>query len=346
MMEEDRLVMPGSMPMEDSQDRAIRPLTLEDYVGQQEMKAQMDIFINAARNRNEPLDHTLVFGPPGLGKTTLANIIANELKVAIKTTSGPVLEKAGDLAAMLTNLDAGDVLFIDEIHRLSPAIEEILYPAMEDYQLDIMIGEGPAARSIKLDLPPFTLVGATTRAGLLTSPLRDRFGIIQRLEFYSVDELSRIVLRSGRILGSQIDESGAREIAQRSRGTPRIANRLLRRVRDFAEVKADGCVNFDAASQALDMLNIDTHGFDQMDRRLLLTMIEKFEGGPVGIDSLAAAISEERDTLEDVIEPYLIQQGFIMRTPRGRVVTQFAYRHFGLKPANQAQDLFNSEQSE
>jgi Holliday junction DNA helicase RuvB len=346
MMEEDRLVMPGSMPMEDSQDRAIRPLTLEDYVGQQEMKAQMDIFINAARNRNEPLDHTLVFGPPGLGKTTLANIIANELKVAIKTTSGPVLEKAGDLAAMLTNLDAGDVLFIDEIHRLSPAIEEILYPAMEDYQLDIMIGEGPAARSIKLDLPPFTLVGATTRAGLLTSPLRDRFGIIQRLEFYSVDELSRIVLRSGRILGSQIDESGAREIAQRSRGTPRIANRLLRRVRDFAEVKADGCVNFDAASQALDMLNIDTHGFDQMDRRLLLTMIEKFEGGPVGIDSLAAAISEERDTLEDVIEPYLIQQGFIMRTPRGRVVTQFAYRHFGLKPSNQAQDLFNSEQSE
>ncbi len=346
MMEEDRLVAPDSMPLEDSQDRAIRPLTLQDYVGQKEMKAQMDIFINAARNRNEPLDHTLVFGPPGLGKTTLANIIANELKVAIKTTSGPVLEKAGDLAAMLTNLEAGDVLFIDEIHRLSPAIEEILYPAMEDYQLDIMIGEGPAARSIKLDLPPFTLVGATTRAGLLTSPLRDRFGIIQRLEFYSVDELSRIVMRSGRILGSQIDESGAREIAQRSRGTPRIANRLLRRVRDYAEVKSDGCVNLDAASQALDMLNIDTHGFDQMDRRLLMTMIEKFDGGPVGIDSLAAAISEERDTLEDVIEPYLIQQGFIMRTPRGRVVTQFAYRHFGLQPSSQAQDLFASDSSE
>lgn len=346
MMEEDRLVMPDSMPMEESQDRAIRPLSLEDYVGQQEMKAQMDIFINAARKRNEPLDHTLVFGPPGLGKTTLANIIANELNVAIKTTSGPVLEKAGDLAAMLTNLEAGDVLFIDEIHRLSPAIEEILYPAMEDYQLDIMIGEGPAARSIKLDLPPFTLVGATTRAGLLTSPLRDRFGIIQRLEFYSVAELSRIVMRSGRILGSHIDESGATEIAQRSRGTPRIANRLLRRVRDFAEVKGDGRVNLDAASQALDMLNIDKHGFDQMDRRLLMTMIEKFEGGPVGIDSLAAAISEERDTLEDVIEPYLIQQGFIMRTPRGRVVTQYAYRHFGIQPSSQAQDLFNSQPSE
>jgi len=346
MMEEDRLVAPDSMPMEDTQDRAIRPLSLADYVGQEEMKAQMDIFINAARNRNEPLDHTLVFGPPGLGKTTLANIIANELQVAIKTTSGPVLEKAGDLAAMLTNLEAGDVLFIDEIHRLSPAIEEILYPAMEDYQLDIMIGEGPAARSIKLDLPPFTLVGATTRAGLLTSPLRDRFGIIQRLEFYSVEELSRIVMRSGKILGSQIDDSGATEIAQRSRGTPRIANRLLRRVRDFAEVKSDGAVNFDAASQALDMLNIDKHGFDQMDRRLLMTMIEKFEGGPVGIDSLAAAISEERDTLEDVIEPYLIQQGFIMRTPRGRVVTQFAYRHFGLQPSSQAQDLFNSEAGE
>ena len=346
MMEEDRLVTPDSMPMEDTQDRAIRPLSLEDYVGQQEMKAQMDIFINAARNRNEPLDHTLVFGPPGLGKTTLANIIANELNVAIKTTSGPVLEKAGDLAAMLTNLEAGDVLFIDEIHRLSPAIEEILYPAMEDYQLDIMIGEGPAARSIKLDLPPFTLVGATTRAGLLTSPLRDRFGIIQRLEFYSVEELSRIVMRSGKILGSQIDASGATEIAQRSRGTPRIANRLLRRVRDYAEVKGDGKVNLDAASQALDMLNIDKHGFDQMDRRLLMTMIDKFEGGPVGIDSLAAAISEERDTLEDVIEPYLIQQGFIMRTPRGRVVTQYAYRHFGIQPSSQAQDLFNSQQSD
>jgi len=345
-MEEDRLITPESTPHEESQDRAIRPLSLSDYVGQQEMKAQMDIFINAARNRDEALDHTLVFGPPGLGKTTLANIIANELNVAIKTTSGPVLEKAGDLAAMLTNLESGDVLFIDEIHRLSPAIEEILYPAMEDYQLDIMIGEGPAARSIKLDLPPFTLVGATTRAGLLTSPLRDRFGIIQRLEFYSVEELSRIVMRSGNILKTQIEDEGAMEIAKRSRGTPRIANRLLRRVRDFAEVKADGVVNLGAASEALDMLNIDKHGFDHMDRRLLMTMIDKFEGGPVGIDSLAAAISEERDTLEDVVEPYLIQQGFIMRTPRGRVVTQYAYRHFGLQPSSRVADLFNTETPE
>jgi Holliday junction DNA helicase RuvB len=342
-MDEERLMTADAMPMEDSQDRAIRPLSLGDYVGQTEVKEQMDIFISAARNRNEPLDHTLVFGPPGLGKTTLANIIANELKVAIKTTSGPVLEKAGDLAAMLTNLEAGDVLFIDEIHRLSPAIEEILYPAMEDYQLDIMIGEGPAARSIKLDLPPFTLVGATTRAGLLTSPLRDRFGIIQRLEFYSIAELSSIVARSAGILGTVIDESGANEIARRSRGTPRIANRLLRRVRDFAEVKGDGQVDEAAASGALDMLNIDKHGFDQMDRRLLMTMIDKFEGGPVGIDSLAAAISEERDTIEDVVEPYLIQQGFIMRTPRGRVVTQYAYRHFGLKPAKNIEDLFDSD---
>lgn len=345
-MSEDRLIQADSMPMEDNQDRAIRPLNLNDYVGQEEVKEQMSIFIDAARNRNEPLDHTLVFGPPGLGKTTLANIIANELSVAIKTTSGPVLEKAGDLAAMLTNLEAGDVLFIDEIHRLSPAIEEILYPAMEDYQLDIMIGEGPAARSIKLDLPPFTLVGATTRAGLLTSPLRDRFGIIQRLEFYSVAELTHIVSRSAGILGTSIDAAGAEEIARRSRGTPRIANRLLRRVRDYAEVKADGVVNESAAGQALDMLNIDKHGFDQMDRRLLMTMIDKFEGGPVGIDSLAAAISEERDTLEDVVEPYLIQQGFIMRTPRGRVVTQYAYRHFGLKPSATIADLFSAEKSE
>lgn len=342
-MDEERLMTADAMPMEDSQDRAIRPLSLGDYVGQTEVKEQMDIFISAARNRNEPLDHTLVFGPPGLGKTTLANIIANELKVAIKTTSGPVLEKAGDLAAMLTNLEAGDVLFIDEIHRLSPAIEEILYPAMEDYQLDIMIGEGPAARSIKLDLPPFTLVGATTRAGLLTSPLRDRFGIIQRLEFYSIAELSSIVARSAGILGTVIDASGANEIARRSRGTPRIANRLLRRVRDFAEVKGDGQVDEAVASGALDLLNIDKHGFDQMDRRLLMTMIDKFEGGPVGIDSLAAAISEERDTIEDVVEPYLIQQGFIMRTPRGRVVTQYAYRHFGLKPAKNIEDLFDSD---
>jgi Holliday junction DNA helicase RuvB len=312
-------------------------------VGQQEVKQQMDIFIKAARNRKEALDHTLVFGPPGLGKTTLAHIIAHELDVAIKSTSGPVMEKAGDLAAMLTNLESGDVLFIDEIHRLNPAIEEILYPAMEDYQLDIMIGEGPAARSIKLDLPPFTLVGATTRAGLLTSPLRDRFGIIQRLEFYSVEELSTIVVRSADILGTTIDASGANEIARRARGTPRIANRLLRRVRDYSEVKEDGTVNLDSASKALDMLSIDKNGFDHMDRRLLMTMIEKFDGGPVGIDSLAAAISEERDTIEDVLEPYLIQQGFIMRTPRGRMVTQYAYRHFGIKPSRKIEDLFGSE---
>ncbi len=343
MIEEERLISPVASSVDDSVDRAIRPLTLKDYVGQQEVKTQMDIFISAARKRKEPLDHTLVFGPPGLGKTTLANIIANELQVSIKTTSGPVLEKAGDLAAMLTNLEAGDVLFIDEIHRLSPAIEEILYPAMEDFQLDIMIGEGPAARSIKLDLPPFTLVGATTRAGLLTSPLRDRFGITQRLEFYSVEELSQIVTRSAGILGSGIDSDGAVEIARRSRGTPRIANRLLRRVRDFSEVKADGRISLDASSRALDMLSIDKNGFDHMDRRLLMTMIEKFEGGPVGIDSLAAALSEERDTLEDVLEPYLIQQGFIMRTPRGRVVTQFAYRHFGIKPASQLEDLFSKD---
>jgi len=326
----ERLISPGLAPMEQSVDRAIRPLTLQDYIGQTDVKKQMEIFISAARQRSEPLDHTLVFGPPGLGKTTLANIIANELGVSIKTTSGPVLEKAGDLAALLTNLEQGDVLFIDEIHRLNPAIEEILYPAMEDYQLDIMIGEGPAARSIKLDLPPFTLVGATTRAGLLTSPLRDRFGIIQRLEFYSAEQLCEIVMRSARILGCSIDQEGAFEIARRSRGTPRIANRLLRRVRDFSEVKDDGSITLDTAARALDMLSIDNNGFDHMDRRLLLTMIEKFGGGPVGVDSLAAAISEERDTIEDVLEPYLIQQGFIMRTPRGRIVTPHAYLQFGL----------------
>lgn len=342
-MDEERLISATADRAEESLDRAIRPLTLQDYVGQSVVKEQMDIFISAARNRNEPLDHTLVFGPPGLGKTTLANIIANELNVSIKTTSGPVLEKAGDLAAMLTNLESGDVLFIDEIHRMSPAIEEILYPAMEDFQLDLMIGEGPAARSIKLDLPPFTLVGATTRAGLLTSPLRDRFGIIQRLEFYSVAELSSIVSRSASILQTPITDEGAVEIAKRSRGTPRIANRLLRRVRDYSEVKADGEVNQDTASRALDMLSIDKNGFDHMDRRLLMTMIEKFDGGPVGIDSIAAAISEERDTIEDVLEPYLIQQGFIMRTPRGRIVTQFGYRHFGIKPSQSVVDLFSQD---
>lgn len=328
--ENERLISPGLAPLEQSVDRAIRPLSLSDYIGQTDVKKQMEIFISAARQRSEPLDHTLIFGPPGLGKTTLANIIANELGVAIKTTSGPVLEKAGDLAALLTNLEQGDVLFIDEIHRLSPAIEEILYPAMEDYQLDIMIGEGPGARSIKLELPPFTLVGATTRAGLLTSPLRDRFGIIQRLEFYTSEQLCEIVMRSARILGCAIDQQGAFEIARRSRGTPRIANRLLRRVRDFSEVKHDGSITLETADKALDMLSIDNNGFDHMDRRLLLTMIEKFGGGPVGVDSLAAAISEERDTIEDVLEPYLIQQGFIMRTPRGRMVTPHAYLQFGM----------------
>ena len=332
MIETDRLVSAAAKPREerDSVDRAIRPHTLAEYIGQPAVKEQMEIFIAAARRRLEPLDHTLIFGPPGLGKTTLANIIASEMGVELKTTSGPVLEKAGDLAAIMTNLEPGDVLFIDEIHRLSPNIEEILYPAMEDYQLDIMIGEGPAARSIKLDLPPFTLVGATTRAGLLTSPLRDRFGIVQRLEFYSCADLTDIVARSGRIVGMDIDTGGAEEIAKRSRGTPRIANRLLRRVRDYAEIKAGGLASRSVADAALDMLNVDKGGFDHLDRRLLLTMLQKFDGGPVGVDSLAAAIGEERDTIEDVLEPYLIQQGFLMRTPRGRVVTRHGYEHFGL----------------
>lgn len=340
MIETDRLISPDASDSEERFDRAIRPLSLQDYVGQTAVREQMDIFIRAARQRREPLDHTLVFGPPGLGKTTLANIIANEMGASLKTTSGPVLERAGDLAAIMTNLEAGDVLFIDEIHRLSPVVEEVIYPAMEDYQLDIMIGEGPAARSIKLDLPPFTLVGATTRAGLLTSPLRDRFGIVQRLEFYSVDELASIVRRSADILGMVMEASGAVEIARRARGTPRIANRLLRRVRDFAEVKGDGRVTAEIADGALNMLNVDKNGFDHMDRRLLMTIIEKFDGGPVGVDSLSAAIGEERGTIEDVLEPFLIQQGFLLRTTRGRMATRLAYEHFGLKsPAKVSEQI-------
>ena len=333
MIETDRLVAGGAADnRETALDRAVRPQTLNDYIGQSAVREQMEIFLSAAKGRGEPLDHTLIFGPPGLGKTTLASIIANEMGVQLKTTSGPVLEKAGDIAAIMTNLEPNDVLFIDEIHRLSPYVEEILYPAMEDFQLDIMIGEGPAARSIKLDLPPFTLVGATTRAGLLTSPLRDRFGIVQRLEFYEVSDLKRIVSRAASILEVEADGAGALEIAKRSRGTPRIANRLMRRVRDYAQVKGDGVINQLMAEQALDMLSVDEQGFDHLDRRFLLALIEKFEGGPVGIDSLASALSEERGTLEDVIEPYLIQQGLIVRTPRGRVVTNAAYRHFGLAP--------------
>jgi holliday junction DNA helicase RuvB len=328
---EQRIISGAAGAEEEAVERAIRPRRLADYVGQGPVKAQLDIFITAARARGEALDHVLIFGPPGLGKTTLANIIAAELGVNLRQTSGPVLERPGDLAALLTNLQARDVLFIDEIHRLSPVVEEVLYPAMEDYQLDIMIGEGPAARSIKLNLPPFTLVGATTRAGLLTSPLRDRFGIVQRLEFYGTEDLERIVKRSAGILNVGIDEAGAKRIAQRSRGTPRIANRLLRRVRDYAQVRAEGHIDEAVATAALDLLEVDREGFDTLDRKLLMAVIERFEGGPVGIDSLAAALGEERGTLEDVTEPFLIQQGFLIRTARGRMVTRTAYLHFGLK---------------
>ncbi len=336
-MSEERLISPEAIEEELSQDRALRPKLLTDYVGQDEVREQMEIFVQAAIKRREALDHVLIFGPPGLGKTTLSHIIANEMQVNLRQTSGPVLEKAGDLAAILTNLEPHDVLFIDEIHRLSPVVEEILYPAMEDFQLDIMIGEGPAARSIKLDLPPFTLVGATTRAGLLTSPLRDRFGIVQRLEFYSAEELGRIVMRSAGLLDISVEAGGAREIASRSRGTPRIANRLLRRARDYAEVKADGIITEEVAHLSLDMLKVDQSGLDHMDRRLIQALIDKFDGGPVGVESLSAAIGEERGTIEDVIEPYLIQQGFLMRTPRGRVVTSRAYSHFGIKHAKQGE---------
>ena len=327
----DRMIAPAAGREDEAIDRAIRPKRLADYVGQEQVKRQMEIFIGAARARAEALDHVLIFGPPGLGKTTLANILAAELGVSLRQTSGPVLERPGDLAALLSNLQPRDVLFIDEIHRLSPVVEEVLYPAMEDYQLDIMIGEGPGARSIKLNIPPFTLVGATTRAGLLTSPLRDRFGIVQRLEFYNVEDLTRIVARSADILGVTIEGDGALRIASRSRGTPRIANRLLRRVRDYAQMKADGRIGPEVAAAALDLLQVDPQGFDTLDRKLLLTLIEKFDGGPVGIESLAAAVGEERGTLEDVIEPFLIQQGFLIRTARGRMASRSAYLHFGLR---------------
>ena len=340
----DRLIAADASREDELVDASIRPQRLADYLGQQAVREQLSIYIEAARRRGGALDHVLVFGPPGLGKTTLAHVIANELGVNLRSTSGPVLERAGDLAALLTNLQPRDVLFVDEIHRLSPLVEEVLYPALEDFQIDIMIGEGPAARSIKLDLPPFTLIGATTRAGLLTAPLRDRFGIVQRLEFYTAEELTAIVRRAARILGIPCDVEGAVEIARRSRGTPRIANRLLRRVRDFAEIRADGVITRDVAGGALEMLKVDAEGFDALDRRLLTTIIENFDGGPVGVESLAAALSEERGTIEDVLEPFLIQQGFLIRTARGRMVTNKTWRHFGLKAPRRpgAEDLFTA----